>query len=311
MEQLANRRLNAIKFGLSSLAPVFFAHKFEGVFEKVSNDACKGRLKPEWNLRPAPSPSFTRPIISDTILSLLESGSVALLLGIRKVHEDGSIEIEDGRCIDTDVIIFCTGYVRSDDCTRVVKFDGDLALPRLFHNIYHPDHADSLAYMTFWHAPTGICEAADLMAMGIAQVFSGRYQLPIIADMNKQIGRTHAFVNGLASRAAGPIASSAAEKLQDEGPWRVFLNDAAGTEVNEKLGYSFAGWNFWWQERDLCNLLMTGTDSLHVYRLFDGREGGRVKWDGARNAIAQANAELKELKKRLKEEEAAGKIKIA
>lgn len=311
IEQVANKRLNSIKFGLTALAPVYFTQKFEGIIEQVSDAAWKGRLKDEWGFRPIASPAFSRPIVSDTLIPLLEAGHVKSVPGIKRVLTDGRVELTDGRIIWADAIIFATGYEpqgKSHLC-NVVDFDsGDdnIPLARLYQNIYHPRYSDSLAYMTFWHLPTGICEVADLLAMGIAQVFSGRHTLPPLDQMNAQIGAHQSFVRSLAKHAAKAVSVAAAEKLLDEGPWRYALHDFAGTQVNEKLGYALEGWKFWWQDREMSDMLMTGIDTPLAYRLFDGRPGtGRLKWTGARAAIMEANKELKEFeaKSRKKEEQ--------
>jgi dimethylaniline monooxygenase (N-oxide forming) len=79
--------------------------------------------------------------------------------------------------------------------------------------------------------------------------------------------------------------------------------------VNEKLGYGLEGWKFWWSDRDFCNMLMTGVDSIHTARLFEGRTGSRRKWDGAKQAILEANNEVKILQEILKKEDQGRKHK--
>ena len=299
----------AIKAGILFFAPVYIGTLFDSVLRKMVDDAWKGRLDPKWRLRPAPSINFSRPIVSDTLIPMLEAGSINSVPGIRRVLNGKEIELDNGEIIEVEAIIFCTGYTRSSHLTTVVQFEGDLPLARLYQNVFHPNYPDSLAYMTFWHLSTGVCEIADLMAMGIAQVFSGRYQLPPLAIMNKQIDTAHAYVRGLASRSAGPIAASAAEKLMNEGPWRAFLNEAAGTQINEMLGYGLQGWYFWLTNRKLSAMLMTGVDSPHIYRLFQGRARSRMRWEGAQRAIEQANSERTDFEKRNRDEEARKKGK--
>ena len=68
-----------------------------------------------------------------------------------------------------------------------------------------------------------------------------------------------------------------------------WLNDAAGNGINEKLGSGWEGWKFCWNVRELYGFIMEGVNSPFVYRLFEGRAGGRKRWDGARAEIYRAN----------------------
>lgn len=65
-----------------------------------------------------------------------------------------------------------------------------------------------------------------------------------------------------------------------------WANDAAGTGVNEYLGYGLKGWWFWLTNMRLCNVLMGGVYSPHLYRVFEGK---RRKWDGAGAEIERVN----------------------
>jgi dimethylaniline monooxygenase (N-oxide forming) len=225
-------------------------------------------------------------------MPILENGTVEPVSSIRKFIPGRTIELDDGTTISADAIIFCTGYRKNKSLSTVIQADKDLSLPRLYQNIFHPEYAVSLAYMTYWQLGTGVFEAADIMSMAIAQVFAGWYLLPAKAKMDHEINRHNNALRSLVNYVQDPIPLDGMEKWIEEGPWRTFLQSAAGTGVNEKLGYGWEGWKFWWSERELCNLLMTGVDSPHVQRLFEGRYGGRQKWSGALEAIKKANQEV-------------------
>ncbi|KIW06590.1 uncharacterized protein PV09_02306 [Verruconis gallopava] len=307
IDVMMTRRIDTIMRAANSLAPAYMASISERLMKKMVSSAWKDRLRPEWGLNPETAPSiyFTPPMVSDSIIPLLEADAVKFVPGIQRVLEDGMIELQDGQRVRVDIIIYCTGYNIDSALTRPVERRGKLELPSLYHKIYHPEYPDSLAYLSFWHTVAGICELGDLASMGIAQVFAGRYQLPDLATMNHQIAQSHNFVNGLATRAPQPISLQAAAQCLDRGPFIGFLHKAAGTQVSEKLGYGLAGWKFWWKDREFCNLLMTGVDSIHTARLFDGRPGSRKKWEGARQAIIEANNELNRFEARLNEEQKA------
>ena len=68
-----------------------------------------------------------------------------------------------------------------------------------------------------------------------------------------------------------------------------WLNQAVGNGVNEAFGWGWEGWKFWWKERELYKLLIDGINTPFVYRLFEGREGSRRRWEGAKDAIYRAN----------------------
>jgi dimethylaniline monooxygenase (N-oxide forming) len=109
--------------------------------------------------------------------------------------------------------------------------------------------------------------------------------------MRKEIDERHAWLLETARSSKGVSAHAHSVKA---GPWIHFLHDAAGTGVNEKLGYGWRGWLYWLSDFSLCNALMGGVLTPHAWRLFNGR---RKKWDGARDAIIQVSEEVNRMKK--------------
>lgn len=71
--------------------------------------------------------------------------------------------------------------------------------------------------------------------------------------------------------------------------WMDWVNEVAGTNLGQNLGYGLAGWKFWLSDRKFCNMLMDGLLSPHAYRLFAGK---RKAWDGARDAIIAMNKDI-------------------
>lgn len=177
-----------------------------------------------------------------------------------------------------DVIIFCTGYRADYSIMPLVKASSEerpsakemedppnAPLTRLYKNIFSPSHPDSIAYHTNWALGVGIMTIGDLAAMAITQVWQGTFCLPSQERMNIEIDAHHSWLKSL----AGP--ESARPETINEGLWIKWLNDAAGTRVNDNLGYGLHGWWYWMCQPSFCNLLMGGVDSPHVMRLFDGR----------------------------------------
>ena len=150
-------RLDAITWFISSFAPSYFAVKIAEVIKNRINAGWGDRIKPEWDVKTedAASICFQAPMVTDTVVPLIEAGKVGFVPGIRRVQDDGKVELQDGRVVHADAIIYCTGYDIDPVLSRCVDRVGDLKLARLYHNIYHPDYPDSLAYLTFWHTIAG------------------------------------------------------------------------------------------------------------------------------------------------------------
>jgi dimethylaniline monooxygenase (N-oxide forming) len=128
----------------------------------------------------------------------------------------------------------------------------------------------------------GAYTISDICAMAIAQVWKGGYSLSSKKDMEAEIERHHAWIDKLSKGNTYAYWHG----MVKEGPWLEFLNAAAGMGINGNLGYGRKAWEFWWKERELCELLMTGVSLPYVYRLFEGR---RKRWEGARETIVRVN----------------------
>ena len=68
-----------------------------------------------------------------------------------------------------------------------------------------------------------------------------------------------------------------------------WMNETAGTGLNEYLGWGWKGWKWWWNNRELYGMIMSGVQTPFLYRLFEQVPGKRKAWDGAREAIYKAN----------------------
>ncbi|WRT66040.1 uncharacterized protein IL334_002992 [Kwoniella shivajii] len=257
-------------------------------------------IKPEWKLLPAPSFKNTLGVINDRIIGVMETDHVQSLGGIESFTSDGIIT-DQGRHTPADVVIFCTGSyfdfsILSDEANPTTnrathewdnaEHSNGLRYPRLYQTLFHPDFAESLAFL-------GPCRGfsfavhtnADLASQAIAQVWKNNHLLPSALEMNK-------WCDGNYQSALKVIKKWRTFRTghSNAGDFEYWLNDVAGTGVNEHLGYtSLKGWSFWWKDRKLYNLIMNGVNTPFVYRLFDGRQGGRKKWNGARNEICKAN----------------------
>ena len=285
-----------IRDALFAIAPVWGQAQFEKMASGLA-DECWDH-KPEWGFRPLPGVFVTNPMMSDTLVPCLRSGTINSMPGVSQIVDEKTIEFSDGTRLELDAIVCCTGYkldtemmpeVDFEDVSGAVSNDADTEavqrVPRLYHNVFPLDNADSLAFMNNWQLGTGICELADLMAMAIVQVWKGNYTLPSTKQMNLAFEKQRDFARRC-SMLAHPHS-----KTCNEAEFRAFLNAAAGTRTSENTGYGLQGWRFWLSDRQFCNLVMYGIDSPHFHRLFDGR---RKKWSGAKVAIEEANKLVEE-----------------
>ncbi|KAJ0270213.1 hypothetical protein CBS470a_013571 [Colletotrichum nupharicola] len=93
----------------------FLEYFFPKASESLFNRVVKGlqdnnfKIRPEWNLSPAPSLKTTSPVVSDEIIPALERGDVESVAGIGKVTGN-EVELTDGRVLRVDAVVYCTGY---------------------------------------------------------------------------------------------------------------------------------------------------------------------------------------------------------
>ncbi|KAK9366663.1 flavin monooxygenase-like protein [Lipomyces kononenkoae] len=286
-----SRRDEGLKHMLDAFVPRLSRKLHDWRVQQLTTESFD--LDPAWRIHPPPSILTHQPTISDSFINCLQDGSVTSVAGIRSFVGGDRIELEDGSVIAADAVIFCTGYV--PDFNLIHGFDitngstmsnlrHNSPFPRLYQNIFSPDYPESMAFLNNWAYTVGVFPIADLASMAIAQVWKGAFSLPPKDEMNREID---AHYNWLGSVAKGDTLYPG---MVQEGPWLHWLNDAAGTGVNENLGFGLKGWIFWLRNPRFCNVLMGELASVHAFRLFNGR---RKKWDGAKEAVLRANENAK------------------
>lgn len=293
-DHLATRKLMGIADTFEQVSPALKNSILSNAINKSMHKSFPN-IDPAWNLLPAPPPTHSIPVMNDHIINLLSSGTISSTVGIDNITGSKSISLTDGTTLnDIDAIIFCTGY-RSDfsilppgiDPTSGVTPEYDAAPfgtsirkhARLYQGIFSPTYPDSLAFI----APYLIISAltgADVVSQGIALVFSGAYRLPPSKEIESWCDTHYAWSVKQAHIGRTPIGLVRGMEVE------TWLNHVCDNGLNEKLGWGWEGWSFWWRERELSDLLMKGVNTGFAYRLFDGR---RKKWDGAIEAIYKAN----------------------
>ncbi|KAJ3958699.1 hypothetical protein N0V92_004689 [Colletotrichum tropicale] len=290
---------------VQALLEYFFPKASESFFNRVVKGLQDNnfKIRPEWNLSPAPSLKTTSPVVSDEIIPALERGDVESVAGIGEVTGD-EVELTDGRVLQVDAIVYCTGYKADfsildpkDNPANMPNPEWVAAkgargkpLPRLYKNVLSEKHPESLAFMGCVAFATGAFQLYDLAAMAIVQIWKGTSPLPSAGDIARSIDRQHAWTVALAKeRNVMPAVVNGLE-------WTIWADRTAGTGVDEYLGWGWKGWKFWLQEPRFCSMLMGGIYSPHIYRYFDGK---RKKWDGARAEIERLNIKRAEKPKEL------------
>ncbi|KAH7157356.1 flavin monooxygenase-like protein [Dactylonectria estremocensis] len=280
--------------------PRFADFLFNTMLKKLQDKAFN--IRSEWKLSPAPPVKHAVPIISDNLVDLLEAEQILSVVGIKRVSGPTEVELDDGTLLETDVIIWCTGYKtefslldRSVDPTRHTTPAWASAigsrgkpLPRLYQNMISLDHPSSMAFMGCVAFATGAFPLYDLASMALAQVWKGKSSLPSLEEMNRSVDRQHEFICSIAKD------GSAAPGWVRQAEWVSWANEAAGAGVNEHLGWGLEGWKFWFQDRAFYKLLMDGIYTPFIWRVFAGK---RKSWDGARAEIERINVEAAERNK--------------
>ncbi|KAF2820309.1 dimethylaniline monooxygenase 2 [Ophiobolus disseminans] len=279
-----------------------FGERFFDKFLKGLQDK-NFKLRPEWGFEPAQKV----PIVSDELVQSLEKGSVESVKGVKRILGSNEVELDDGRRVEVDALIWCTGY-KSDFSMIDPRFDptapsttawssaqgsNGKSLFRLWHNVFSLDKPDSLAFLGNVHFAVGGFQIFDTASMAITQVWKGASHLPSQQQMTKDVEQHHNWLADQASRGYNFSPGNV-----DAGTWTGVMDDLGGTGINEYLGYGWKGWWFWLTNMKFCNLLMGGIWTPLIYRAFDGK---RQKWDGAKEAIERVNEVVAASKKRQKE----------
>ncbi|KAK9234245.1 flavin monooxygenase-like protein [Lipomyces kononenkoae] len=285
------RRDEDLKHALTAVVPSLSQKLHDSYVQKLTTESFD--LDPAWRIHPPPSILTHQPTITDSFINCLQDGSVASVVGIRCFVGDNCVELDDGSRIEADAVILCTGYVPDFNLMHGLDVTSSSTIsnvsygspfPRLYQNIFSPEYPESIAFLNNWAATVAVFPIGDLASMAIAQVWKGAFSLPSKEEMHREIDAHHSWLCSLAK------GETVYPGIIQEGPWMHWLHDAAGTGVNENLGYGFKGWFFWLRNPQFCNLLMGGLASVHVFRLFNGR---RKKWDEAKAAILRANENAK------------------
>lgn len=253
-----------------------------------------GELDPSLGLEPFPSLSLVLPGTWETVYDLLKDGKVESLPGIKQFLGPNSIEFANGQVIDNiDAVILCTGYMADWKSAPFVETSKPTAhnykgpeIRRLYMNLFPPAYADSCVMLCYSaYGKNNGFSFADVTSMAISNAWRGIEKLPSRRDMESWIDKHQEWIAG--RWALDPTTSVGAVKQWEFQGW---LHKAAGTGM-ENLGWGWKGWQFWFKDRNMYNLMNHGVETAHAFRYFE--TGKRKTWDGAREEIIHQNELVK------------------
>ncbi|KAK8037731.1 hypothetical protein PG991_001077 [Apiospora marii] len=157
-------------------------------------------------------------------------------------------------------------------------------LPRLYHLIFPPRWADSVAFLSCFAPQEAAWNVCELASMAVTQIWAadtakknntnakepiplppGYRQpaaLPLEAEMNCQVDAYHRWWRAEWRRDRAMLPGF----VRADG-FNRFLHAAAGTGLYERLDYVFAprNWRLWWHDRELTlSLALLGNSALHL-----------------------------------------------
>lgn len=313
---------------------------------RVRRKRAKERIKGDWRLVPCASTAYAHPVVQERFIPALFSGQITPARGFKAFSGANEVLLDDGSSIEVDAVVFCTGYALEYDIMPELEMDGTCGLPlttagetragagerrktapdgerketpardgkpreprlpRLYHMIFPPRWASSVAVLS-WMSPLEtywcVCELASMAVaqawaaetakgQGLARPVHGHPSpalLPSEAKMNEQVDRYHSWWR----RGRHKEPSMHHGLVRSYSLYR-FLHTMAGTGMFDNIDHPLAlrGWRLRRNDRELYTLLSKGPANSCSWRVFDtnpqGIPGcGRRAWPGARQAMQDA-----------------------
>jgi dimethylaniline monooxygenase (N-oxide forming) len=240
-----------------------------------------------------------------------------------------TVLLNDGSSVDVDAVIFCTGYALDFGILPELEMDGACGLPlvtageigsatqtgsrrephipRLYHMVFPPKRASSIAVLSWMSALETAWTLCDLVSMAVAQIWAAEtarelglsqpadsYRKPAIlpskAEMDAEVDSYHVWW-----RKQWRKEPSMHPGYVRSHTFLRFLHEMAGTAMYDNVDHAltFRRWRLLWKDRQLYTWLVKGPANSYSWRIFDtnplGIPGcGRRSWPDARKAVEDA-----------------------
>jgi dimethylaniline monooxygenase (N-oxide forming) len=246
------------------------------------------------------------PVYADNLVPLLKTGQVESVQAVDEIIGAHSVRLADGTVLDNiDAVICATGATtdasallppQCDPANPNLAPDGFALIPetyrkqrpvlRLYQNWLSLQYPHSLAILGYAVRIQGSFPLGDVVSSAMAQLWSGGYPMPSQAEMERNVDAHYRHVAELLKH-GDVMFPGRIPGLE----WEHWHDKVAGAGIYDRLGnwWSWESWKVWWTDPELYKLLMGGTSSPHLFRLFETGKG-RKRWDGARAAIEKANS---------------------
>ncbi|KAI1388081.1 putative dimethylaniline monooxygenase [Hypoxylon trugodes] len=278
---------------------MFLQRNFPSAMRVLADLGCRyvlystyGKLDPSWRVTPFPSVTLSIAAAAENIIPSFKDGTLTSLHGLKRFVGPRSIEFEDGTIIDDiDAVICATGYTADFTVAPFIETSrppnyGGPPIARLWMNLFPPKYADSICFLCYSaYGKNNGFSFSDVISLAVSNVWRGAHPVPSQEEMEKQVDKHQQWV---ASR--WRLENSIDPSMVKQWEFQGWLHEAAGTGL-ENLGWGWKGWKFWFQDREMYNLMNNGVETAYAFRFFE--TGKRKAWPGAREAIIHANKAVK------------------
>ncbi|KAI8911835.1 flavin monooxygenase-like protein [Gorgonomyces haynaldii] len=231
-----------------------------------------GDLK-KYGLKPQHEFFKAHPTVNEIIIPQIQSGKVKVKPNVKSFEGD-VVHFEDGTqaCIDT--VIHCTGYLIDSpfvDKTVLGKEEEDSNRVKLYKHVFSCSFKN-IAFIGLVQPFGSILPVAEMQSRWATRVFKGVCQLPSLKEMRDQEAldwRQH----------CQDYVPRERHTIQVDPSYMDYLASMIGCEPDL--------WKLWKTNWNLATQVTFGPMVAFQYRLF-----GPGKWDGAEQAINDANATL-------------------
>lgn len=140
---------------------------------------------PEWCMYPTSPVGF---VVADNYFNEVRAGKLIPIRGEVDYFLDSRVNLKDGRSINFDAVILCTGYER--DLTFLPEYLRLTSTSLLYEDTF-PIEAENIAYIGMYpNARGAVFPIVELQARLVCAIFSGKLQLPSQEIMKEEIDKT-------------------------------------------------------------------------------------------------------------------------